>query len=418
MNRSSRILVLLLATAAMVLVRSAPAGAQSVEDTVQSLQRTGVYVEPGADADADALARVAGNESASSGRFYVVVLAEDPLDTPQEFTDAVLDQLGSGTVLTVAPSGLGASSNRFTSEELGQALDASGLSSLDTDLVDGFETFIRSLAALPTVTTAGSLTTAPDSTSSAAAETSSGGGGAGLLVFLLIVVVAIVVIVMLVRRSNRKKLSRRMGSQREAVEAELGAIGEDIVEFADAVQLADNPEITEHYRTANSEFLELQDKLAAAENPWAIEEVDQAADITAWHLDAVEALLEGEPAPPRPQKVEIPTSPPTASTPAGPRSRPGRRVDSRTARRRADPMPRIPRPRSSGGSGMGGVLGTVLAGTVLSGGGSRRGRNPSSGSPSRPGTSQSRGAPPTGTHRGSASRSRGSTRGRASRRRG
>ncbi|HEC08097.1 MAG TPA: hypothetical protein ENI86_00860 [Acidimicrobiales bacterium] len=417
MNRSLRILVLLLTAATMLLVRSAPAGAQSVDDTVQSLNRTGVYVEPGADADAEALARVADRQSTAGGRFYIVVLAEDPLDTTQEFTDAVLDELGSGTVITVAPNGLAAASNRFSNVELGQALDASGLSSVDTDLAVGFEAFARALGGSPTVTTAGALTTVPDSTSTAASDASSGGSAAGLLIFLLVVVVAIVVIVMLVRRSNRRKLSRRMDTQQEAVAKELSAIGEDIVEFSDAVQLADNPEITEHYRTANSEFLELQEKLAAAENPWAIEEVDQAADITAWHLDAVEALLDGRPAPPRPEKVEIPTTPPPATAPARPAPRPGRRVDTRTTRRRADPMPRVPRPRSSGGSGMGGVLGSILTGTVLSGGGSRR-RSGRSSRSSGSGRSRTRSAPSTATRRGSASRSRGSSRGRASRRRG
>ncbi len=421
MNRSLRILVLLLATIGMLLVRAAPVGAQSVSETVRSLQSTGVYVEPGADADPQALARVAERHSTTGDRFYVVVLAEEPIDTPQEFTDAVRMELGSGTVLTVAPTGLAASSDKYSNQELGRALDASGLSSVDTDLAEGFDAFARSLGGSPTVTTTGSLTTSPSGASSTAGATSSsasgGGGGAGLLIFLLIVVVAIVVVVMLVRRSNRRKLSRRMDTQREAVSKELGAIGEDIVEFSDAVQLADNPEITEHYRTANSEFLELQQKLAAAENPWAVEEVDQAADITAWHLDAVEALLEGRPAPPKPVKVEIPTTPPPAPVPSPPVPRPGRRVDSRTSRRRADPMPRIPRTRSSGGSGMGGVLGSILTGAVLSGAGSPRRR--SRGSHRSSGSSRgSRSSPTTRSRGGHASRSRGRSGGHASRRRG
>ncbi|MDG2111579.1 MAG: hypothetical protein P8N02_03075, partial [Actinomycetota bacterium] len=194
---------------------------------------------------------------------------------------------------------------------------------------------------------------------------------------LLVVVGAIVALVLLVRSRNRKRVNEEMASRRTLVTEELQAIGQEILQLADRVEMADNADATRHFRAGNEQYLELLDQLEAATSLWQVTEVDYAADTAAWHLDATEALLDGEPVPEEPARPDLETSRPPAESASLPTpkldsdsDRPSRRVEPRQRRRTQwDP------PRTRGG-GFGDVLTGILVGGVLRGGGRSGRRSP------------------------------------------
>ncbi|NOX29849.1 MAG: hypothetical protein GXP35_07365, partial [Actinobacteria bacterium] len=217
----------------------------------------------------------------------------------------------------------------------------------------------------------------------------------GFLIFLVVVGGGILAFVLFVRSKNKKRVAAEISVRRETVQNELAEIGADIVELSDRVTVADQADSTNHYRLGNEQYLELQTQLGAAKSLWEVTQVDYAADTAAWHLDAAEALLDGEPLPDEPERPDLAVSRPPEEREverernrASERGRVDSRLDDRDSRdrssrdrggRRVEPRQRRrddwDAPKTKGG-GFGDIITGILVGGALNGGGIGRRRAP------------------------------------------
>lgn len=331
------------------------AAAQTIGDIEEELRADQVVVESGAEGDESELRGIVADAADAGLTLYIVSIAGSSTDA-EALANSLRGRLG-GTVLVVTPDSLGASSATLAASETNRGLDA-----FTGSIEQGSAAFVAAVAQGSTVVAANAETT--DTSGSA------GGSSTGFWVVLLVLVGGAVGLFLFVRSRNRKRVIQELATRREAVTEELGAIGQEILLLADRVQMADNAQATQHFRDGNEQYLELQDQLDGATSLWQVTEVDYAADTAAWHLDAAEALLDGEPVPDEPERPDLEVSRPPAVEPKEPSSAPqspSRRVEPRQRRRTQwDP------PRTRGG-GMGDLLSGVLVGDVLRGGG-RTGR--------------------------------------------
>ncbi len=389
MRSLRRLVIAVLAAVTFVGPLAAPATAQSADRIAANLNAEGVFVDSGADGDAAEFRQVVQQLSGEGIELLIASIAEEPTNLQQLAED--LRDLTNATVLLITPASLAASSPVFDSGEIDAALDATSFS----NLADGALEFGRRLngVAVSTPTTDVTATTAapsttPDTTpvtNSTPAAESSGGGGSGFLIFLLIVVGGIVGLVLFTRSRNRKKVEAELTQRRATVNDELAAIGADIVELEDRVTFADDDEATKHFRLGNEQYIELQDQLAAATTLWEVTQVDYAADTAAWHLDASEAIIDGEDIPEEPERPDLTVSrPPEEREVERERSRAAERerVESRLPDRHRDQESRRVEPRrqrrqgwdrpKTRGTSLGDIATGILVGGILNGGGGGR----------------------------------------------
>ena len=382
--------LLLLSTLGLLLLVAAPAAAQSISDIEDELRADGVFVEEGAEGSQTELRRSVADARDAGITLYVVSMRGSSTDA-ESLADSLRDRIG-GTVLVVTPESLGASSASLSQTDLDRGLDAF------SGTVDaGTVSFVEAIAGSTGAGNSGDSTTAGGS----------GGSGWSFLIVLLVIVGLIVAVVVFVRSRNRRRVTDELSARRRAVAEELAAVGQEILALADRVALADNTAATNHFRQGNEQYLELQEELEEATSLWQVTEVDYAADTAAWHLDATEALLDGDEVPEEPARPDLEVSRPPAKDPTPAlESAPSRRVEPRQRRRTQWDPP------STRGGGFGDLLTGILVGDVLRGGGRSGRRAPGrwSGGGSLGGGGRSRG----GFGGSSGSRSRGSS---ASRRR-
>lgn len=258
------------------------------------MESQGFFIESGSSATAGVVGDAVAEASFVGGRLYVVVLAEEPDSGATFFSDAVLDSLGSGTVLTVAPETVGFSSDGVTWDEgqLNDAVDAGLVGSSDNDVV---ARFINSLTG---------------------SNLGSGGGGSsgvgsGLIWFLVIVGGLGLLFFYLSRRSSRTAGGGRVSPQvarfHEAARAKLSDIANDILEMEDEVRLADNPEVASHYQRASATYTELIDEVDHMSDVEDLIEVIYRLDVAIWELDVAESMLDGKSPPPKPERPKLET---------------------------------------------------------------------------------------------------------------
>ncbi|MEZ5282086.1 MAG: hypothetical protein R2770_16625 [Acidimicrobiales bacterium] len=386
-------LVLSLATAVLVIAALAgPASAQSVDRIAANLNDTGYYVEAGSGTTEADVSRAIASLQDQGVFVLVAALGEDPPD-PEALARSLRDKT-NGTVLLVTPGFISAASAVYTDVEVTNAVDAS-FGSFD-DVGDGIVAFGQALpgtVAPVTTTTAATTQTTTGGASTQPAAESGGGGIGGVLIFFGVIIAAVVGLVLFTRSRNRKKVAAQMAQRKEQVKTELDAIGLDIVDLADRVTMADNSEATDHFRKGNDQFLELQEQIEAAKSLWEVTQVDYAADTAAWHLDAAEAIIEGDPVPDEPERPDLDGGQPAEPQPGAPtraetdtpdrepsRSDQRERVDSRLDDRYRKPRRVEPRrdrrkgweaPKTRGG-GLGDVATGILVGGILRGGGGGR----------------------------------------------
>lgn len=368
---------------AMFVFTAAPVAAQSADRIAANLNASGVFVDAGADGDANSFEQVV-NQLRGEGVDLRIASINDEPSNLQSFVEDLRD-LTDATVLLITPGSIAASSTIYDDGDINNALDASDPS----DLSDFALEFGRRLGGV----SVSSPTTAPGTTATTSApaatpvdngatETSGSGGGSGFIIFLLILLAGIVGLILFTRSRNRKKVGAELTQRRETVTEELAGIGADIVDLADRVTVADNSEATDHFRLGNEQYLELQTQLDNASSLWEVTQVDYAADTAAWHLDAAEALLDGEDVPDEPERPDLTVSrPPEEREVERERSRAGERerVDSRLDDEHRSPRvePRQRRrqdweqPRTRGG-GLGDIVTGILVGGILNGGGGGR----------------------------------------------
>lgn len=320
-----------------------------VSPILDSLELRGYYLDPGVDARVDEL-------EALVDRFGGVYFVGLEIESDADFVaDRLLDGVGSGTVVVLTPSEIGAVSSEYDDDEIDAALDetvATGGSSYEED----FEEFAASLTGTGPV---------PE-------------GGGFNLVPVLVVVGVVALVGFFVWRGNAERSQAKeklFGEARAEIRQQMDVIATAIVELADDPRVAGNDTATAHYREASETFRQAESRLTAASSLDQLEDLSDDLDRARWQLDAAQALVEGRPLPPEPTETAPPPPcffDPThgtgrveaeIQTPAGARKVMVCEADAEKLRRGESPHPRqIPydsqpvpapqAPRTHGGLGM------------------------------------------------------------------
>jgi type II secretory pathway pseudopilin PulG len=262
----------------------------SPDEVAQALADQGYHVDPGEAVDESALAELVAETRRDGYRMMFAVLGGAPPGGAVTFADAVLDRVGSGTVVVLTPDELGYSSVEFDSDQLNEAADDS-LSAFGRDPVEGFRAFADSAI--------------PGGVSGADAESGeSGGGGGGGLVILLVILAAAVGVFLFVRWRNRRKDEERMEENveeaKQEIRSQLSSMANAILELSDQVTMTESAEAKEHFRQANESYAAATDQVERITSVPELEELSDRLDRARWQLDATRALLEGRPLPPQP----------------------------------------------------------------------------------------------------------------------
>lgn len=353
---------------AVALAVPTQVAAQSSADVVEQVDVRGYATETGVAVDVNRLDQTARDLNADGVALVLLasefangndILAVDVVELAErEWTVLVLSPAGSGSL------DIGYASATLAFDRLDAAADAA-LAQSSRDPLDFATAFAADLGG------AGS---------SGSASSDSSGGGSGFLVFLIIIVVIGLGLFLWSRRS-KSDVKGKVEAAKGELNDDLAAVANDILALGERAGLDADSEASEHFRTANEIYLEVDEGLAKATTLDAVDDLDDALELAGWHLDVSEAILDGDPIPEKPRTEEVweMDSGPAASSLPG-----DGRGGSRQAPRRA-PAPagraelptQFPRPapRRRGGGGLGSILGGMLGGVLssggLSGGGSR-----------------------------------------------
>jgi len=329
------------------------ADARSVADEAAD---KGFYLDNGASiSESDATEIVAAARNNGS-RFYLVVLDDTPSGGNTVFAEAVYDDLAvtAGTVLVMSPDDVGwvSENEGFTEADLFAAAD--GAIEAGGNDAQFAANFVVGLFGAPV----------PATTAAPAAAAESGGGGSGLLWFVLIIVGVGLLLFWLARRSSKKTVNaaaEQMVKVRMAVQRQVDAVANDLLDMEDEVRVANNQEADKFYNDAGETYRGVTERMQAAETPQHLLEISNDLDVAIWQLDCAEALLDGKPKPPRPEPKRL--------------EAPERQADRVTV---PAPSPDYQRRSSRRSSYLGpGMLEMLIgvAGQVLAGGGRGRGRS-------------------------------------------
>ncbi|HUG32819.1 MAG TPA: hypothetical protein VMM14_08000, partial [Acidimicrobiia bacterium] len=266
--------------------------AASPGDVVAELEDEGYYIERGSSATEQVASDAVFEARADGGRLYLVVLADEPAGGAPTFSDSVLDRLGNGYVVTVAPEtvGFAGDGSFWTAEEMDVAINAALSGSSDDQVIELFVAELTETA----VPTPGD------------GDDAVGTGNSGWIWMLLVGIGAAVVAVMWNSRSKRRaglktaELERVKAMARE----KLAEIANDIIEMEDEVTLSDDSRVKDHYRKASATYSEALARVDGSPDAQDMVEVIRELDLAIWELDAAEALLDGKPIPDPPTVPE------------------------------------------------------------------------------------------------------------------
>lgn len=328
--------------------------AASPGEVVSELEAQGFYIESGSNASSEVVGDAVADAGFSGGRLYVVVLSEEPASGAIFFADAVLDDLGSGTILTVAPESVGYASdnNSWTENELDEAVDASLDGTSDDDVV---VRFVESL-------TGGAV---------GGGDSGSGdqGGSGGGLIWLLVFVGGLAALFFYLRsRSQKTSATARAGRLeqfRTAAQGKLNEVANDILEMETEVTMSENTEVQQHYKSASAKYAEIVDKVGTVTDPEELLDLSYQLDVAIWELDVAEAYLDGKTPPKKPEPPKLET----------PQPQPGRRSGPVITTPTPPAYDRRPQRQSSpAGPDLGNILLALLAARGMGGGGNYSGR--------------------------------------------
>ncbi len=279
---------LILAAFALVVLVAAAQPA----DVARVLNAQGFFVEDGSDADPGAVEDAVAEARFAGGDLSVAVLAVEPAGGAAVFAENTLDEMGgTGTVFVVAPEtvGWGSEADIYTREQLDEATDVSLDGSSDTEVV---ELFVATLIGQPV----------------GGAEPGDGGGFPWGWIVLLIVIAVGAFIVWRTSRSSKRDEERAIEGARIEVKKRLDAVANDIIDLEDEVTASTDPAARVLYESATVAYAQALDTYEGAASPQELIATAEDLDMAIWRLDSVEALLDGEPPPPKPEKPR-PTAP-------------------------------------------------------------------------------------------------------------
>ena len=205
----------------------------------------------------------------------------------------------TGTVFTVGPETVGWASEGdiYTNEELDKATDASLDGGSDTEVV---ELFVATLIDEPV----------------GAAEPGGGGGLPWGWILLFIVIAGGAFFLWRRSQSSKRSETAAIDSARAEVKKRLDDVANDIIDLEAEVASSDIVAVPVLYKSATEAYSKALKEYDRAETPSQLMATAEDLDQAIWQLDSVEALLDGKPAPPKPEKPKLPqpTAPPRTST--------------------------------------------------------------------------------------------------------
>ena len=334
---------ILLAVASLLLVAASP------DQVVPELEDNGYYIDTGSTASEAVVSDAVFEGRADGGRLYLVVLSEEPAGGAPTFSDSVLDRLGSGYVVTIAPEtvGFAGEGTEWSVEEMNAAIDASLEGGSDDQVV---ELFISELTGAGVVPSPGGE------------EPAEGGGGFGWI-WLVVIAGGALLIFSAMRNSSRKR-AEMAGSELEKVKAmakaKLAEVANDIIEMEHEVELSDNAEVKSHYQSASATYAEALARTEKDPGPAEMLDVVRDLDVAIWELDVAEALLDDKPVPEKPKPPE--PKPPARQPDPAPTEKPeesyGRRPERQSSYAGGDLMTALWALLAMSGRGGGGWGGT------------------------------------------------------------
>ena len=275
------------------------------DQVVPELEANGYYIEPGSAASEQVVSDAVFEGRSDGGRLYLVVLSAEPPGGATTFSDSMLDRLGTGYVVTVAPETVGFAGDGtfWSADEMNAAIDASLEGGSDDQVV---ELFISELTGAGVVPSPGDE------------EPADGGGGFGWI--WLVVIAGGALLIFSAMRKSSKKRAELATSELEKVKtmakAKLAEVANDIIEMEHEVELSDNREVKAHYQSASATYTEVLARTEKHPSPAEMLDVIRDLDVAIWELDVAEALLDGKPVPekpkPPPPKQPEPAQPETS----------------------------------------------------------------------------------------------------------
>jgi len=300
---------------ACALVAAGPAAAQQVQPAVEDLQDHDVTYEDGAlsGSELDQLDEATADlQDDADGYLKVVVLSDgvSRFDGARDFGAEVRAGLGGdGRVMVITPDEVGVASNVDSNAEVDDAEQAAA-----NALNDG-----KSLA-----------TATDDAAKELGMDTGGGGGGGGIGWFWVLLIIALPVLLGIflwraagrMRRGAEAATAEEIGAAEVKVRAAVDKAANDLLELADRVdQPGAPPEAKAAFGQGAESFTSAQELLEGADTRPELERAYPAVVEAVWHLDTARALLDGQPAPARPETDDLfppvvrPSGP--AGSPAG-----------------------------------------------------------------------------------------------------
>jgi hypothetical protein len=281
------------------LLGAVPALAQvSPSEVAAEARDRGFFVEDGVSVDESRISDAVARAGTQGIRFYVVILDEDPSGGAGTFAGAVLDRIGSGTVLVLSASEEGMESTRFSGSTLERALDAG------FEAGGGDEGYLSGVVDSLTGAVGGTTDT-PGS-----GEASDGGGSnTGLFILLAMVGGLVLLVVFVVRRQKKaaeRSEERSVEEARREIKGQLDAMANTILDITDRVSASESKEDNQFLEDAGSTYSKVLEEFEGAGDLRTLEALSDRLDEARWQLDAAAALADGKPAPPKPKKEERP----------------------------------------------------------------------------------------------------------------
>jgi len=305
--------------ACCALVAASPAArAQQVDPAVTDLRDHDVTFEEGAlsGSELDQLDSATADLQDDGGYFKVAVLAENVTryDDARAFADEVRDGLGGeGRVMVVTPSEVGVASNVDPQAEVEDAEVAAA------DALNGGDSLAKATE---------------QGAKELGIDTGGGGGGISWFWVLLLIALPLLLLWFLWRAARRMRqgaataTAEEIGAAEAKVRASVDASANDLLELADRVDLPGAPpEARAAFGQGAQTFTEVQELLEGADTRPELDRAWPKVVEASWQLDTARALLDGQPAPAKPEPedlfppVVVPSgspagSPVSSSTPA------------------------------------------------------------------------------------------------------
>jgi hypothetical protein len=298
--------VIALAAIGLVLVPGVAAG-QEVGTAAVDLRDNDVTFEEGAltQRELDDLDAITGRLQGTDGYLKVVVLAErvTDFDGADVYAGRVRDELGGrGRVLVISPDEVAVASNVDPGDETRRAEQVAA------DKLNGGGSLATAV-----VNVAGALGIAGGSNTGSASDAGGDGGSGfpwGLVLLLAVPLLVLMAFLWWAARKQRDRAAAVAAADLGAGEAEVrdavDKVANGLLELADRVDRPDTSADARHAFSQGAElFTAAQEELEDADTPTELEAVYPKVLEAGWHIDTTRALLDGQPAPPRPEPEEL-----------------------------------------------------------------------------------------------------------------